>query len=588
MQIYYSLETSTDTIEFLKKNALIMMGQIEELKKKAKELGVTELDVLLKLFPENEESVARIIRKLYGTKKTYDATPQDQFFRVDDMPGVIFVKRGDKKEPLLLTHDPQYVSEYFNYVVEQTVVLPWSELQTITAQKLPAANPAEIDALVLGSPDVSIQDVRIKQEKSDDGIDEDAVRQLDKLIDEAIKKNASDVHLEVDSDEDGILYYKVRYRIDGTLIEVHRSKNLEVFAGMLSQIKLKAGLKLDETRLPQDGRMNYMLKGQTYSFRISTKPVVVVDMKKAGENQKEKVVIRKMPDVSNLSLDSLHFHAYNLTKLREISELANGFNVITGPTGSGKTTTLYALLSSIDRVTKNVSTIEDPVEAEIKGINQTQILPEIGLTFARVLRAELRQDPDIIMVGEMRDRETAEIATEASLTGHLVLSTLHTKDAVSSITRLINMGVPNFIVASALSSCLAQRLVRKLCPHCKEKVADPKPIIEQYIKPAMAKIKNPEVKKLFKEAYDQMEIATEHRGGCKACNKAGYTGRAAILEIFLLNPTAEEIILRKNADEMLLQEEAEKSGMLTIELDGLIKVMQGLTSVEELYSVLVA
>ena len=585
----YSLETSTAVIAFLQKNAVILTSQIDELREQAKKHDMTDLDALLKFFPENEDRVADIIRRVHKIEKSYVREPEDLFFCVPDIPDAIFVKRADNTACLLI-HDPQGVSDYFNYVIEQTVILSPTELVALTADDMPLADQADIEQLSLSSDAVTIDRTEVQNvnQPADDEIDEDAVRQLDSIIRETIKRDASDVHMEVDSDNNSVLYYRVRHRVDGRLKETSSSKNIDVFAGMLSQIKLKAGLKLDETRLPQDGRMNYSLKGIAYSFRVSTKPVVVVDVKHGGESQKEKIVIRKMPDISQLQLEKLDIHPYNLARLQAASLEAHGFNVITGPTGSGKTTTLYALLSSIDRATKNVSTIEDPVEAEIKGINQTQILPEIGLTFARVLRAELRQDPDIIMVGEMRDCETAEIAAEASLTGHLVFSTLHTKNAISSITRLINMGVPSFIVASAVSYCIAQRLMRELCAHCKEEVKDQDAILNKSMQPILKKIQNKKVKSEFEQAMKTAAIHAAKKGGCAECNGSGYKGRLAILEVFQLNETSEEVILHANADEVKLQDIAESEGMLTIEQDGLIKVMQGGTTIEELYTVLVA
>jgi len=585
--ISYALETSHVVIDFLIKNALISLTHKVELKKLAQQHKLNELDVLLKFFPENEEKVAEILQRVYKLNYTsYEPKDGDESYRLSDF---LVIRRKDN-EPIIVSHDPQTVIDYFNFLLPGTIIIPRPAFEELWSKNERDATQDDIDMLSLSTSKVIkiTHAEEVKEESGEDEeVSEDAVKQLDRIIRDAITANASDIHIEIDTDRNGILFYRVRNRVDGVLSEIFESNNLDVFSGILTQVKLRSGLKLDETRLPQDGRMNYSLFGVVHSFRISTKPVIVIDMKKGGEVQMEKIVVRKMPDVSNLGLETLQNTEYAVNQLKESSEFANGFNVITGPTGSGKTTLLYAILGDIDRITKNVSTIEDPVEAELKNVNQTQVLPEIGLNFARVLRAELRQDPDIIMVGEMRDKETAEIAAEASLTGHLVFSTLHTKDAVSSITRLINMGLPPFIVSSALAYCVAQRLVRKLCVHCKEKVDKPTDFSHKYIDPVLKKIKNPEVKTFFEGVMKKIELYQAKEGGCTKCLGTGYKGRTAILEVFKINEDAEDIILHKEANETMLQDIAEKGGMMTMEMDGLVKVMRGVTSYKEVYSVLV-
>ncbi|PCI25359.1 pilus assembly protein TapB [Candidatus Peregrinibacteria bacterium] len=584
--MHFSSESSERVLAFLKHNVLISLAQEHELREKAKAQKISELDVMIKLFPENADKIAEILQMEYQTLTTkYVRKKDDTIFRIKDF---YLVKR--KNEGLIITHDPQLVVDYFNYITPTTYVVPHAQIEEFSHDsKVTEASPADIEQYFIQSDDILIDSVTEKKSKNvtDANADEDAVKQLDKIIQESSKNGSSDIHVEVDSDVDGIPFYLVRYRVDGVLKEFLRSNNMDVYAGILSQIKLRAGLKLDETRLPQDGRMNYSLFGNISSFRVSTKPVIINDIKSSGDSQKEKIVIRRMPDISNLNLEKLGYNPLNIKIIREASSLAHGFNIITGPTGSGKTTLLYAILQELDRDRLNISTIEDPVEAEIKKINQTQALPEIGLDFKRVLRAELRQDPDIIMVGEMRDRETAEIAAEASLTGHLVFSTLHTKNAVSSITRLINMGVPAYIVSSALSYSAAQRLIRRLCPDCKIKTADTKPVIKKYMTPLMKNMPNKELKDFFNDRIKNMNICEASKEGCQKCNHMGYTGRTAILEIFKITDSAEEIILKHNANEIMLQADSEKQGMLTMEIDGLIKVLEGTSSIEELYRALI-
>lgn len=584
----YSRETSHQLIHFLKKNVYIAISQAEELSKIAVEKKLTELDVLLKMFPENEEKVSEILQKLHSLKaQEFSIKSSDQILRAQNF---LLLKR-ENGENLFLCYDPQSLIDYYNFLQPNTVILPYSEFNELYFQDIKEAEKEDLSAFSISSNLLEIQDIKdaTKEELSEKQISEDAVRQLDNIIKKSISNDASDVHIEVDSSHEGRLYYRVRLRVDGVLKEIIRSDNMEVFSGILSQVKLKAGLKLDENRLPQDGRLNYSVMGKMYSFRISTKPVIVYDVKNAGaEEQREKIVIRKMPDVNSLQLDNLGINEYNKKVLLSASAQAHGFNIVTGPTGSGKTTLLYALLRSIDSKTKNISTIEDPVEAELKNINQTQVQPEISLDFARVLRAELRQDPDIIMVGEMRDKQTAEIAAEASLTGHLVFSTLHTKNAVSSITRLVNMGLPKFIVSSSLSYCIAQRLIRKLCPHCKVLSPNQDKIRKDFIDPVMKGVMHHSLSDYLKPFLKNFQVYEASKSGCDKCLGLAYQGRTAILEVFKLNEEAKDIILKKDASELLLQEIAVKKGMMTMEQDGILKVMQGISSFDELYKVLVS
>jgi type II secretory ATPase GspE/PulE/Tfp pilus assembly ATPase PilB-like protein len=582
----FSQETSLNVIEFLRKNVLISIKQEQELLELGRKKKETALNILLKLYPENEEKICEIIQHIYKlprkkikTKETFKYKKINNFFYGENK----------KKEKFFITYDPQLIIDYFNYLLPNTLIVSLSEFKKISETKnLKNLGEKEISLYTINSKNIEIKDINYLGEKtlSEEEINEDAVKQLDRIIQDSISKDSSDIHIEVDSKSDGNLFYRVRYRIDGSLETNLENNNLEVYFGLLSQIKLKSGLKIDENRLPQDGRLNYSILGKIYSFRVSTKPVVVHNLNKNATNTSyEKIVIRKMPDVNEINLESLGYHPYNLDLLKESSLLANGFNIVTGPTGSGKTTLLYAILRQIDTKKKNVSTIEDPVEAELKKINQTQVLSDIGLNFARVLRAELRQDPDIIMVGEMRDKETAEIAAEASLTGHLVFSTLHTKNAVSSITRLINMGLPPFIVSSALSFCIAQRLVKKLCPNCKIKAE--KENNDKSISKVIKKCKNKNIKKILEKAEKKGEVYKENKQGCKECAYSGFKGRTAILEIYKLNDESEEIIQKHNANEIMLQEHAEKTGMMNLEQDGILKVLNGEISLEELYTVLV-
>ena len=332
------------------------------------------------------------------------------------------------------------------------------------------------------------------------------IKFVNQIIWEAFKDRATDIHFEPAEDE-----LRIRYRIDGILHQTPMPPQLKRYqAALISRIKVMSGMNIAEKRLPQDGRINVRIKGEEIDIRVSTVPTVY------GESVSLRLLTRGK---IFLSLDKLGFAPAEENALREIIIKPHGILLVTGPTGSGKSTSLYAFLSTINSVHKRIITIEEPVEYELKGINQIAVRPEIGLTFAMGLRHILRQDPNVIMVGEIRDLETAEIAIRAALTGHLVFSTLHTNDAPSAFTRLIDMGIEPFLVASSVEAVMAQRLVRTICPHCK---------VEQKVeRDYLRKIGFPE---------NEIETAKFWRGaGCEECRQMGYQGRMGIYELLLLN-----------------------------------------------------
>jgi len=377
------------------------------------------------------------------------------------------------------------------------------------------------------------------------------IRLVNLLIMDAIKDKASDIHIEPGEED-----LKVRYRIDGILHEGPTPPK-EWASAIVSRIKVLAKMDIAEKRKPQDGRIQFKMQGRNVDLRISSFPTVY------GEN----VVIRLL-DISSvlLGLTDIGMEAKTLKEFDVLIRKPFGIILVTGPTGSGKTTTLYAALSTINTVEKNIITIEDPVEYHLKMIRQTQVNPKAGLTFATGLRSILRQDPDIIMVGEIRDKETAEIAIHAALTGHLVFSTLHTNDACGAVTRLVDMGIESFLVSSSVVGVLSQRLVRVICPKCKEKM----------------KVTDAILKDLNLTRNDN--ISLYHGTGCKSCKESGYTGRIGIFELLLINEDMKKMIINKASSDDI-KKKAIEGGMVPLHEAGMKMALNGVTTIEEVLRV---
>ena len=380
--------------------------------------------------------------------------------------------------------------------------------------------------------------------------DAPVVRLVNLILVDAVKKDASDIHIEPYEKD-----FRVRYRIDGVLYEVMRPP-MKLKAALTSRTKIMAKLDIAERRLPQDGRIKLRLgKDREMDYRVSVLPTLFG----------EKIVLRLL-DKSNLQLDmtKLGFEPGPLKDFKQQIHLPYGMCLVTGPTGSGKTTTLYSALAELNKTSENISTAEDPVEFNLAGINQCQMQDSIGLNFAAALRSFLRQDPDIIMVGEIRDFETAEIAVKAALTGHMVLSTLHTNDAPSTISRLLNMGVEPFLVTASVNLVLAQRLARKICTECKEPV--------ETERQALVDIQMPE------ELMDEAVIY--HGTGCNRCNDTGFKGRVALYEVMVLKDELKEYILQGYSSAEL-KNEAIRLGMKTLRQAGITKLLEGVTTISE-------
>jgi type IV pilus assembly protein PilB len=382
------------------------------------------------------------------------------------------------------------------------------------------------------------------------------IKLVNLLITQAVNDRASDIHI-----EPGERSLRVRYRIDGVLHEVMNPPK-SVQSGMVSRLKIMAEIDIAERRLPQDGRIGLVVQGKQVDIRVATLPTV----------NGEKVVMRLLDKSSVLlKLQDLGFEPDNFRRFQAAYKKPYGAILVTGPTGSGKSTTLYATLNILNRTEVNAITVEDPVEYKLPGVNQVQTNVKAGLTFASALRSILRSDPDVVLIGEIRDRETAQIAIEASLTGHLVLSTLHTNDAPSAMVRLTEMGIETFLVASAIDAVLAQRLARRLCEKCKEAYV---PTKEELTGAKFPFEPDEELPKLFRPA------------GCSACGKTGYRGRLAIHEVMSVSEEIERLVVeRASSDE--IAKVAREQGMATLREDGMAKVGQGITSIEEILRVVI-
>jgi type II secretion system protein E len=411
---------------------------------------------------------------------------------------------------------------------------------------------------ILESAPAMAHDITLKEKAEDiEKMAEDAsvIKLVNQILHQAIKENATDIHIEPFKNE-----LILRSRIDGILYETAVSEDIRfLYPSIVSRIKIMSGLDIVEKRLPQDGGARIKLGKDEYDLRVSILPSMY------GEN----VVIRILPVTMLFSLEKLGLLPDDLKRIEELINRPHGIIFLTGPTGSGKTTTLYAALSKLNTPERKIITIEDPVEYELRKINQVQVNPKINLTFARALRSMLRHDPDIMMVGEVRDFETAEITIQAALTGHLVFSTLHTNDAASGATRLIDIGVEPYLIASSVEAFIAQRLVRVICENCKESYQ--LSAISDQLKDKKLKAESGKLK-----AYKGK--------GCEKCKHTGYRGRTAIFEILLLNPAIKELIMKKaSSDE--IKSKAVSLGMRTLRDDGWEKIKAGITTVDEVMRV---
>ncbi|HEV2403369.1 MAG TPA: GspE/PulE family protein [Candidatus Saccharimonadales bacterium] len=446
---------------------------------------------------------------------------------------------------------------------------------------------------------IAIENKETTEEKvTEEDVAEDSpiAQTVNLIIDYGIKSRASDVHIE--PREDAVI---VRYRIDGVLHEANKLPR-KLLSALVSRIKILANLKIDEHRAPQDGRFKIAITSHVYALRVSTLPIV----------DGEKVVMRILDESSKAAtLEELGYWGESLKRVKDAIVQPHGLILVTGPTGSGKSTSLFSVLSSLNTPSVNISTVEDPVEYRIVGVNQTQVNPVAGMTFAGGLRSMLRQDPNIIMVGEIRDKETADLAVQAALTGHLVFSTLHTNDAATCLPRLLDMGVEPFLIASTVRVVIGQRLVRRLCPVCREEYKPDGGVLDR-LKVAFKLQQGGDfdrIHTLEKQALDAgigakgsvsaskadaSELGTTtseihrlwkvHEAGCNSCDHSGYRGRLGIYEVLENSPAIQKSIV-SNATSEALETQAIHDGMITMHTDGFIKALRGQTTVEEIMRV---
>ena len=429
------------------------------------------------------------------------------------------------------------------------------DFEAAFARLYEAAKPVEAAEHPKDFADERIEDDvdRLKDIASDAPV----IRLVNALIAQAVEMKASDIHLEPMESE-----FRVRFRLDGAL-RAMEAPPLRLAPAVVSRVKIMAKLNIAERRLAQDGRIATAVRGRDVDLRVATTPTIY------GESAVIRILDRSQVE---LKLPSLGFADAVLERLRALVRRPHGIVLLTGPTGSGKTTTLYSVLTEINSVEKKILTVEDPVEYHLPGINQVQVKSQIGLTFANALRSFLRHDPDILMIGEIRDFETGQIAVQAALTGHLILSTLHTNDAPSAVTRLLDMGLQDYLLSSTLNGVAAQRLVRKLCPHCRE-AYEPLPELAE---------------RLGLEALAESgQLRLWRAAGCTSCRNTGFSGRTAIVEVLIVDDPIRRAIMDK-ADSSAIRKLALEGGMQTMAVHGLKKALDGITSVDEVLRVTTA
>ncbi|MCX5681673.1 MAG: GspE/PulE family protein [Candidatus Omnitrophica bacterium] len=545
-----------DVVELLLKQKLVTAEQIEQARSEVSRTGLSMEKALEKLKFINEEDIVRVHADALGIPSLNLETCQLEAGLIKLIPESIarkykilpLFKIGDNLNVGMVNPSDIVAIDNVRRLIPdvniEVILVSDKSMEKTLDTCYGAGTTASKIAKIIG------EGKRSRQPGLVESADESPVIKIvDSLIAEAIKNRASDIHIEPEQKA-----LRIRYRVDGLLQEVDLlPKKLQ--DSVISRVKVLANMDIAETRSAQDGRINIKLENKELDIRVSTFPTIY------GEN----VVLRLLDKTSVLlGLKELGFLEENLAAFAKLIRRPNGIILVTGPTGSGKTTTLYAALTSVSSVEKNIITIEDPVEYELPLIRQTPINPKAGITFANGLRNILRQDPDIIMVGEIRDKETAEIAIQASLTGHLVFSTLHTNDAPSALTRLIDMGVEPFLVSSSLIGILAQRLVRLICPKCKEKYTP-----------------DPDV---LKDLGLPKEGDYFHGHGCPACKKTGFVGRIGIFEMLIISEDVRQMVeVKRSADE--IKKKAISLGMLTLRQDGIVKIQRGLTTPDEVLRV---
>ncbi len=551
----------------LKKKLFLQDSVLDDAASKAKEKGMRIGEVLVENGTVSEELLFQTLAQQYSMEFLSKIENHIDMELLRELPTELF--REGRCFPLgsnetvlkIVIGDPLDVeivqlAELYSDLLVNTVLSTPSEMKEVS-DKLFDGNTLfkqsagkiskEYEKQMQTDESLTLEEIRQRTES------EPVVRMVSLIFDEAVKLNVSDIHIEP-SENDAI----VRFRIDGMLRQ-YTELSKWMFTPLTSRIKILADLDIAEKRIPQDGRIRYVQNGQAFDFRVSTLPT----------HFGEKTVIRILKhDKSLLDLKNLGISQSELDKIYELVEKPQGMIFVTGPTGSGKSSTLFACLNRIKHKAINITTIENPIEYKLEGVNQVQINEKAGVSFATALRSILRQDPDVILIGEIRDSETAQIAVQASQTGHLVFSTLHTNDAIAAITRLKDLGIPEFLISSSLLAIIAQRLVRVLCVNCKKETEMSSDLKKRWI----SLLGTDSVPRTFSAP------------GCEACNFTGYKGRAGIFEIVSVNEKIRSLI-SENISETSLRKKLRDDGFKTILQDGISKVEQGITTPEELLRV---
>jgi len=558
-------------IDVLLADNLITQAQYDDIKVKSASQGVSSASILESMGIVDEEKLVQAKAKLLG---------------------VPFI-------PLETTSfSPQAIAFLPRVVVERFSLIPFSYDEKAQTLSIAMSNPVDLEAqqFVAQKTGLTVKSFAASKEEVKKAINEQYGREIvgevgealaeteaykktrtvdskkigeiikeapiakivSTILEYAVSSRASDVHIEPQGDR-----IRIRYRIDGILYDkLSLPKNVQ--DAVISRIKILSEMKIDEHRTPQDGRFNFRISDEEVDLRISVLPTA----------HGEKIAMRLLRKSGGIpTLDELGLNGSSLRNIETAMLRPHGIILVCGPTGSGKTTTLYSILAKLNTTRINIMSLEDPIEYQISGVNQVAVNPAVGLTFATGLRAFLRQDPNIILVGEIRDKETNELSLQAALTGHLVFSTLHTSGAAGALPRLIDLGAENFLLASTINAILGQRIVRRICDNCKEKYTPLPQIIEE-----IRKI----LGKLFPQA--QANIKLSRGKGCDQCAKSGYLGRIGIFETLPVTPKIASLVL-ENADSATIEREAIAEGMITLKQDGYLKVLQGITTVEEVLRV---
>ena len=585
------MHVSDQTIEnILKQGGVVDEPQLADLKLIAERSKQTLQETAIEQKVISEEDLTKLIGDYIGVpfvRIEPKDIPEDILKRIPEhiarQYNVVLFEKNEDDSLSLAMEDPDDV-QALNFIQKEigynTKVFLATKSNILDCLENYRGNiNAELDEVIAVQKDTSAEDQNVSQ---DDFAENSPIAQtVNLLLEYAIKSNASDIHIEPRED-----YVQVRYRIDGVLKEVNKLPR-NVHGALVSRIKILSNLKIDERRVPQDGRFKIKVSGKQYALRVSTLPIA----------DGEKVVMRIL-DESNqaVKLDQLGYWGLSLATVKDAMAQPNGMILVTGPTGSGKSTSLFSVLSELNTPDVNISTIEDPVEYKIPGVNQTQTNAKAGMTFASGLRALLRQDPNIIMVGEIRDGETANLGVQAALTGHLVFSTLHTNNAATCLPRLLDMGIEPFLIASTVKAVIGQRLVRRLCMNCRQEYTPNEEEIKYITE--MFKINTESIKKIHnleEQAFEDKiggdtpmgstDSGIEHLWrpnpeGCDECGHNGFKGRVGIYEVLGISIPIQKMITA-NATSNDIQDQAISEGMVTMQMDGLIKSLRGITTVDE-------